>query len=322
MRIVFLGSGAFGLPTLERLAAAHDLVALVTQPDRPAGRKRAPTPTPVGIWASEALRAHAPDAPLIKPENVNEPETLERLRSIEADAWVVIAFGQKLGRALLADRLAMNLHASRLPRWRGAAPINHAILAGDTRTGNSVITLAERMDAGDVLAQSTIKIDSLETAGELHDRLASDGPDLIEGVLSAAASGALRPHEQDESQATPAPKLSRADAWVDFADRADVCRRRIHGLTPWPGVTVSFEGSPLKLLRASVGEGLEAGGLASEREEPGAILDPEQGLVRCADATLRLLEVQPAGKRPMTWREFAAGRRIRPGAALLGGRPG
>ncbi|XOV74482.1 MAG: methionyl-tRNA formyltransferase [Phycisphaerales bacterium] len=157
LRLVFFGSGAFGLPTLKHLASTHQIEAVVTQPDRPAGRKRALTPTPIGAWAEE----HLPSVPLLKPENVNEADQLDLVRSFDVGSpderrggWVVIAFGQKLSKRLLADRFAINLHASLLPRWRGAAPINHAILAGDSVTGNSVITLADRMDAGLVLGQS------------------------------------------------------------------------------------------------------------------------------------------------------------------------
>jgi methionyl-tRNA formyltransferase len=184
MRIVFLGSGAFGLPTLQHLAARHTVVGVVTQPDKPAGRGSKLTPTPIGAWAAE----HLPGTPLIKPEKINTPEVRDLVRSWECDAWVVIAFGQKLGPTLLADRFAINLHASLLPRWRGAAPINHAILAGDTVTGNSVITLADRMDAGLVLGQSRRPIEPAQTTGELHDLLATDGPALVEQVLAEHAA--------------------------------------------------------------------------------------------------------------------------------------
>src|SRR5690606_37274615 len=176
--------------------------------------------------------------PVHKPERVKE--MIAEIRAIPADAWVVIAYGQYMPRALLEDRLAINLHASLLPRWRGAAPINAAILAGDTETGNSVITLADRMDAGLVLGQSRRAIGPHLTAGELHDLLAADGPALMLDVLRQHAEGRLAPVEQDEAQVTIAGKLSKADGWVDFrAPEEEVCRR-IHGLTPWPGVTVEF----------------------------------------------------------------------------------
>ncbi len=327
MNLVFLGSGEFGRPTLERLAQRHTIRAVVTQPDRPAGRSKALTSTPIGAFAAE----HLADVPLLKPENINAADPLAHIRSLDADAWVVIAYGQKLSRALLDGVFAINLHASLLPRWRGAAPINHAVLAGDAETGNSVITLADRMDAGLVLAQSRRAIDPLATAGELHDLLAQDGPELIEQVLAQHAANSLSPQTQDESLVTLASKLSRADAWIDFAHPADACRRRIHGLTPWPGVSVRLEPGDLtlKLLRAqsldahaeqTAGAAGGSSGDANPRRRPfspGAIIDAGAGLVSCGQSTtLRLIEVQPAGKRPMSWQDFTRGRRIADGAIL------
>ena len=314
MRVVYLGSGAFGLPTLEALARDHELAAVVTQPDRPAGRSRKPTPTPVGAWAAE----HAPGARLFKPEDVNEPGVASEVRAAPADAWVVIAFGQKLSEPLLADRFAFNLHASLLPRWRGAAPINHAVLAGDAETGNSVITIAPRMDAGDVLGASRRPVLPDQTAGDLHDLLASDGPGLVASVLDAHARGAVVARAQDESLVTLAPKLKKADGWADFGAGAEACRRRINGLSPWPGVSAAFRGAPLRLLRA------EPGPDAPEQEgvEPGTIIDAPRGLVACAGAgTLRLLEVQAEGRRAGPWADFANGRRVERGETLTGGAP-
>lgn len=308
MRLVFFGSSPFGLPTLERLVRAHEVVAIVTQPDRPAGRGKGMTPTPVGVWAHE----HAPGVPVIKPESVNEPGVVADLRGLAADAWVVIAFGQKLSRALLDGRFAINLHASRLPRWRGAAPINAAMLAGDPVTGNSVITLADRMDAGAVLAMSEMPIPPTATAGEMHDALAGDGPALIERVLRGHAQGTVEFREQDESRVTIAPKLSRSDTWIDFSRDADSCRARINALSPRPGVAVKIGGVSVKLLRAGpvpespAGEGVN-----------GALVDPEQGTVRCGTGLVQILEVQPAGKRAMAWRDFARGFRPEPGTELV-----
>ncbi len=310
MDLVYFGSGAFGLPTLERLAARHRVRCIVTQPDRPAGRGGRLTPTPIGAWAA----GHAPGVPLLKPERVNEPSVCAQVRAFEADAWVVIAFGQKLGRALLDGRFAINLHASLLPRWRGAAPINAAILAGDAETGNSVITLADRMDAGDILAQSRRPLDAALTAGELHDLLAADGPDLVESVLRAREAGTLSPRVQDETLVTLAPKLSKADGWVDLAQPAEACRRRIHGLTPWPGVTATLGGRSLRLLR------VEPADADPQQSAVGTIVDPDRGTVACGGATaLRLLTVQPAGGRDMPWSDFARGHRVERGAALVSG---
>jgi methionyl-tRNA formyltransferase len=300
--MIFFGSGAFGLPTLQRLAARETIHAIVSQPDRPAGRGGHPTATTIAAWAA----AHLPAVPILKPERVREPDVIARIRSLEpgpAPCFVVIAFGQKMPAELLESVFAINLHASLLPRWRGAAPINAAILAGDTVTGNSVITLADRMDAGLVLGQSTRDIPPTTTAGELHDLLSADGPDLVDQVLRDWRAGSLHAITQDEALVTKAVKLRKEDAWIDFAQGAEACRRRVHGLTPWPGVTVRFRGEDLKLLRVNP-EG------TTSQQPPGTIIDARRGLVACAASTLRLLDVQPAGKKPMTWDSFANGRRV------------
>lgn len=320
MRIVFLGAGAFGIPTLDALARGHDLRAIVTQPDKPAGRSRALTPTPIGVWRDE----HAQGTPIFKPRDINDPDApdaLHAVRAIGADAWVIIAYGQKLGEPLLEDRFAINLHASLLPRWRGAAPINHAILAGDTQTGNSVITIAQRMDAGLVLGQSRRPIEPTRTAGELHDDLASDGPALVLRVLDEFAHDTLKPVEQDEALVTRATKLGRADGWVDFHRPARECRCRVHALTPWPGVDVRCGAEPLRLLRV---QDLEPDAQQLTVAPPGQLLDAAEGVIACAGGTaLRLLEVQPPGKNPMAWREYQRGRadRVVRGVRFEGGPP-
>lgn len=304
MRLVFFGSGAFGLPTLQHLARLHDIVGVVTQPDRPAGRGGRLTPTPIGAWAAQNL----PGVPVLKPGRVNEPDTVEGIRGLNADAWVVIAFGQKLSRELLDGVCAVNLHASLLPRWRGAAPINAAILAGDSVTGNTIITLADRMDAGLILATSERPITPTITAGELHDLLSNDGPALVDRVLKAHAAGTLEPRTQRESDVTIATKLSRDLDDIDFHQPADFLRRQIHAFTPWPGITAALATSPpitLKLLRAATAPA------HASPAEPGTLIDARAGLVACGGkSTLQLLEVQPPGKRPMPWSSFANGRDI------------
>lgn len=334
MRLVFFGSGAFGLPTLAHLAASpsHELAAIVTQPDKPAGRGGKLTPTPIAAWAAE----HLPGLPILKPPKVNALDVITEIRRLSiadprsahptADiphpTFVVIAFGQKLSPSLLEGAFAINLHASLLPRWRGAAPINAAILGGDKVTGNSVITLADRMDAGLILAQSDppLPIDPLITAGELHDKLAEEGPALIDRVLAQHAAGSLAPRHQDEALVTIATKLSKSDGLIDFHQPADFLRRQVHALTPWPGVTTELhtapgtQPTPLKLLRTRVGSPTPP----DARHEPGIIIDPTRGVVSCANhTTLEIIELQPAGKRPMDWASFARGRPIPPGSRLI-----
>lgn len=301
MRVVFFGSGAFGIPTLGALAERHEVRAIVTQPDRPAGRGRRLTPTPVAAFAQERL----PDVPILRVEDVNERSVVEQVRGIPSEAWVVVAFGQKLGRELLEGRFAINLHASLLPRWRGAAPIQAAILAGDTVTGNTVITLADRMDAGLVLARSERPIRPEVTAGELHDLLAADGPGLVLDVLERHARGTLVGTPQDESRVTRAGKLTRDMGRLDWSLPAEQVRRRVHALNPWPGVTVSWQGGPIRILRVA-----EATGSG----EPGTLIEPKEGVVACGDGSaIRIVELQPAGGRAMSWAQFAAGARPRAG---------
>ena len=307
MKVVFFGSGEFGLPTLQHLYATHDVALVVTQPDRPAGRGGKLTPTPIAAWSQSR------DLRVIKPENVNADDVVEAIRAVSCDAWIVIAFGQKLSSSLLADRRAMNLHASLLPRWRGAAPIHHAILSGDSVTGNSVITLADKMDAGLVLATSTRPILPEYTTSQLHDLLALDGPALIESCLNRSQSTWPFGASQDPSLVTHARKLSKSDAFIDFTQNAAACRNRIHAFHPWPGVEVMFRNNPLKLHRAAVTDGGHA-------HDPGVLVNPATGVIACGNATaLQLLEVQTPGKRSMSWHDFAAGTQPRQGEVMIGG---
>ncbi len=293
MRVVYFGSGAFGVPTLRRLADEHELVLVVTQPDRPAGRNRQLTPTPVAVFAEQ----HG--VPILKPEDPNARATVDAVAAARPEALVVIAYGHKLGPALIEGRFAINLHASLLPKYRGAAPINWAMIRGERETGVSVITLAQQMDAGRILAQRRLPIDPRETAGELHDRLAELGPGLISCVLAEAEQGSLEGFAQDPALVTQAPKLSKADGAIDFNQPADAIRARIHGLTPWPGCAIRIDGQRLKILRVQVVE---------EGPSPLAAgqLTPE-GLVGCHPGTLRLLEVQPPGRTVMTFEDFRRG---------------
>lgn len=330
MRILFLGSGEFGLPTLSALRDRHEVLAVVSQPDRPAGRHRRLTPTPIAQWALEQGLS------VIREEGVNRPEIVARLASLRPEASVVIAFGQKLGEPLIAalGRLTVNLHASLLPRWRGAAPIQHAMLAGDVRTGVSVIGLAQRMDAGPIYATAQTSIGELETAGELHDRLAALGPGVVLEVLEQLAADGLAPVSQDESLATRAPKLAKADGRIALDLDPDAFRRRVHAMTPWPGVRLRWrpaDPSPpdawpidpasgwneLTLHRVASEPGIAAfrqseHGLAPA--PPGSVIDGQRVIVR--DGAVRLLEVQPPGGRVMSIDDYARGHRFGPGCVV------
>ncbi len=320
MRIAFLGSGAFGLPTLEAIASVHEVPLVVSQPDRPAGRGRRDTPTPISERVlADRERGDGPfvSTILLRTDDINSEESRAVLDETAPDALVVIAFGQKIGPAVLDGRFAVNLHASVLPRWRGAAPINRAMMAGDPTTGVSVISLAERMDAGDVHAVRTTAIDPAETAGELHDRLAELGPDAVLEVLERFGRGEVRVEPQDDALATRAAKLGRADATVDFAAAADAVRSRIHGLVPWPGCEVEVEGpagapAPIERLRL---HRVEVVSLPPDSAtEPGTV--DADGTVVCDGGGVRLLAVQAPGGRVLDWESFRRGRTLPPGTRL------
>jgi len=306
LRILFAGSGEFGSPTLRALLEqGHEVVQVITQPDRPAGRGRELTPTPIAQLAIEK------GLPLLRTDNINREPSLP-----DADVMVVIAFGQKLSDDVIhRPRLgSVNLHASRLPRCRGAAPINWTLIRGETLAGNSVIRLAQRMDAGAILAQSQLPIGQLETAGELHDRLALDGATLVPRVLQSLATGTAVETPQDESQATIAPKLSRESAKLDWTQPAVELGRKIRGLYPWPGCRVTVcdaEGAELarlRLVRARPGPD------EGPRWNPGELLT--NGFVQTGQGALEIVEVQPEGKRPMPLADYRRGHRWEPGLRL------
>lgn len=307
MRLIFFGSGEFGFPTLRRLSAAHEVALIVTQPDRPAGRNRRNRPSAVATFA------HGNGFETIKPEHVNGVDAVERIRSIPVDAFVVIAYGQKLGSALLTDRFAINLHGSLLPKYRGAAPVNWAVINGEKETGLSVITLAERMDAGDILGQTMTPIDPMETAGELHDRLAALGPELVSEVLQRYLDGRLTRQKQDKSKATLAPKLTKGAGTVLFDQPAEAVRARVHGLTPWPGCRVLLGERLLRLHRVEVAA--VGGPDESAAVEIGTII--KGNCVRCSPGFIRLMAVQPAGRTLMSFSAYRAGHPVADGDRLL-----
>ena len=306
MRILFFGSGAFGLPTLESLCEAHEVVEVISQPDKPAGRKRVLTPTPIAQWAVEQGYA------VPRVADVNTPEFVEQVRGYQADASVVIAFGQKLGPELIGamGRLAVNLHASLLPSYRGAAPINWAMIENEPVAGVSVIGLAQRMDAGAVYGTEQTPIDPAETAGELHDRLAQLGPGVVQSVLEQLERDGLQPQTQDESLATRARKFTKADGTVCFDRPAELVRARVHGLTPWPGCRVRWSGVGSDGLgKADKGELI----LKRVADEPGDTGEIAPGTlddslrVACSAGWLRLVEVQQPGGKVLAAADFAKG---------------
>lgn len=309
MKVVFLGSSEFCEPTLRRLKSSdYEVPLVVTQPARKAGRGRRVRSTPVAELARELGMA------CTSAEDVNDRAFVQRVKETGAHVGLVIAFGQKLGNELLASLPGgfINLHASLLPKFRGAAPINWAIAAGEEKTGCTVFKIVEKMDAGPMLASRWTYIKPEETAGELHDRLAGVGVDAVQAALQLFEDGRVPAGEpQDESQVSLAPKLTKRMGSVDFSQTVDDVLRHVRAMTPWPGARARFasrdgrwEDVTLERVRA-----VEAPGGASP--EPGTI--DERLYVSAADGFLELLELKPSSGRLMTWQEYVNGRRVAAG---------
>lgn len=315
MRILFAGSGTFGLASLRALVeGGQEVVTIITQPDRPSGRGQQVQGGPIKWFAREQ------NIPVVQPENVNSPASLRRLRELRPDLLLVIAFGQKIGPELLTMPKygAVNLHASLLPKYRGAAPINWAIINGELETGLSVMAMTEVIDAGDILGQRATPIEPNETAGDLHDRLSRLGARLVTEVVRELPLEEVERRRQNENQVTQAPRLKKADGLIDWALPALEVHNRIRGMTPWPGAYTFLAGgkTPLRLVveRAEVAK---AGG----KGEPGVILvaGPEGIEVAAATGAVRIKEVTPAGKRAMSAADFINGHHIEAGMRFTSG---
>jgi methionyl-tRNA formyltransferase len=312
VRIVFLGSGAFAIPCFEELLdSGHDVAALVTQPDRPKGRGKAFAPPPLKPVAE------ARGVPVLQPRRVREEEAQETLRRLAPELQVVVAFGQILPPSVIgiAPRGTVNVHASLLPKLRGAAPVQWAIANGDTTTGVSTMLIDEGLDTGPVLLQRESAIRPDETAADLEPRLARLGADVLAETVRGLADGLLKPTPQDHEQATLAPLLQKEDGRLDWARTARELDCRIRGFHPWPGSFTALSGRTLKVRRARPVENTAG----DTDEAPGTVVAlGTEGLVVACGRRSRLLvvEVQPESRRAMDAAAFAAGARIRPGDRL------
>lgn len=306
MRVVFMGTPEAAVPSLEAVAQAHHVVAVYTQPDRPRGRGRTPRPSPVKL-AADRLGLE-----VVEPASLKRPEETERLRGYEPEIVVVVAFGQILPPSVLSTpRLGcVNVHFSLLPRWRGAAPVARALMEGDTETGVTTMTMDEGLDTGPILLAVPEPIAPGDTTGTLTDRLARRGASLLVETLAGLEDGSLEPTPQPEEGVTYAHKIDPAEAELDFARPAERLADLVRGLSPRPGAHTGFRGQRLKVLHA---EAASDGGGA-----PGTLAVDDDGVpaVAAAEGRLRLLEVQPAGKRPMPGDAFANGYRPEPGEQL------
>ena len=307
LRIIFFGSGAFAIPSFEALVGArHEIAALVTQPDRERGRGRALTPPPL----KPVAEAHG--VRILQPARVRDPRAHEELKALAPELQVVVAYGQILPRALLELPAGgtLNVHASLLPAYRGAAPIQWAIVNGETETGVTTMLIDEGLDTGPTLLARRTPIGSAETAGELEARLARLGADVLLDTLRGLSDASLAPQAQDAARASLAPIIRKHDGRIDWSLPAQAIERRVRGFDPWPGAYAFLAGRSLKLLRATTAPG-------SVGAVPGTVsaVTSEAVVVACgSDTALALLEVQPESRRPMPASAFAAGARVRPGA--------
>ena len=303
LRLIFMGTPEFSVSTLlDLVAQGHEIAAVYTRAAKPAGRGMKLQATPVEV---EARRL---GIPVFTPSSLKTPAALETFRAHDADAAVVVAYGMILPQAILdAPKLGcFNLHASLLPRWRGAAPINRAIMAGDAETGVMAMKMDAGLDTGDVAMAERIAITDAMTASDLHNALARLGGDLMVRAIGALERGKLQLTRQSEAGVTYAAKIEKAEARIDWNRPARAVLRHIHGLSPFPGAwcEMAIEGEPVrvKILRCALADGAGA---------PGEVLDDHLA-VACREGALRILELQRAGGKPMKAEEFLRGTPLKP----------
>jgi methionyl-tRNA formyltransferase len=313
MRIVFFGSAEFGVPCLEAIVRSrHELAGLFTQPARPAGRRREPKPTEVALWARQKK------INCLEAENINAPLSAQQAAACRGELLVVIAFGQKISRDVIGlfPKGAINVHASLLPKYRGAGPIFWALMNGETRTGISIITLADRMDAGDILAQAQTQITPEDTAQTLHDRLAALSAPILMQTIDAIEAGTATYTPQDESQVTWAPKLRKEHGYIDWARPADHVVNQIRALWPWPGAqAVYVSGKTGRSCRVIIKKARRIE--CSDQNRPTSGLLNMNLDVWCGRDALRIEELKPAGSGLMSFNAFVNGRACQPGDLFL-----
>ena len=306
MKILFMGTPDFSVPVLEALIeAGHEIVLVVTQPDKPIGRSKKPTPPPVKVCAEK----HG--IPVFQPERVRRPEAMERLSKVQADLGVVVAFGQILPQALLdlPAHGCFNVHASLLPMYRGASPINHVILAGEKQSGVTIMQMDAGIDTGDILLQEALPLADNETAETLADKLSKLGAKLIVSAIEQLENGTLT-HTPQEGETCYAGMLKKEMGLIDWTLSAEEICRRVRGLQPWPGSWTFREGKKLIIKEA-----------AAEKQEvppnliPGAVLEADRKglLIQTGEGALRILSLQPEGKKEMDWKAFLNGSHVKEG---------
>lgn len=305
MRIVFMGTPDFAVPSLQRLLQdGHTIAGVFTQPDKPAGRGHKLLASPVKMLALE----HG--IPVFQPSSLRNAEALAAVQELAPELIVVVAYGKILPPAVLElpKYGCINVHGSLLPKYRGAAPIQQSVLDGEKVTGVTTMFMAEGIDTGDILLQRETEIGENETAGELFDRLALMGGELLAETLAALAAGNLRPVKQEEEKASYASMLSREMAKIDWDQDAGRIHCLIRGLSPWPCAETTLQGKRLKIYRSEI--------VLDKSGKPGTLLSEKECIVACRDAALRLTEVQYEGSRRMDGGDFLRGKRLKAGEQL------
>jgi methionyl-tRNA formyltransferase len=306
MKIIFMGTPSLAVPSLEALHAEHEIALVVTQPDKPAGRGKQLAASAVKTFALE----HG--LPIAQPVRARNEEFIEELREVSPEAIAVVAFGQILPRAILdlPPRGCVNAHFSLLPRWRGAAPVQHAILAGDTATGVTTQWMAEKLDSGDIILQRELEIRPEETTGDLWQRLTPLGAEVLRDTMRLIAEGRAPRVPQDESLITWAPTLNKEDGYITWAQDARAIVNRVRAMNPWPGAWCDFRDGTLKIWRAAVAE--PPSNLESSEYTPGTVLavNNDGVLVATANGAIQLLEVQAEGRPRLPAAAWARGARL------------
>ena len=297
-KIVFMGTPDFSTGVLEMLIQEYDVIAVVTQPDRPVGRKKILTPPPVKKVALEH------NIPVYQPEKLNNSSELEEIINLKPDLIVTAAFGQLLPKSLLdaPKHKAINVHASLLPKYRGGAPIHYAVMNGEKKTGITIMYMAEKLDAGNIISQDEVEILENDTVGEVHDKLATLGTELLKKTLPTIFNGTNDNIVQDDSLATFASNISREDERIDWTKDAQTIHNHIRGLSPWPVAYTTMDGKNLKLWRSEIVENVKS--------EPGEIIETTKDAIIVATGSedgVALTEIQLAGKKRVKTRDYISG---------------
>lgn len=306
MRVVFMGSPQFALPSLKTLSEQYSIVAVVSQPDRPAGRGRSSRPPATKVFAVEA------GIPIYQPERLRDAEAISRIAELQPDLLVVAAYGQILPQSLLdlPENGSLNVHASLLPRWRGAAPVQAAIRSGDTESGITIMQMDAGLDTGPILSQRRISIEPGETGGSLTERLSHVGAELLIETLPGYLSRETIPEAQDEMLSTYAPLLEKSDGALDLRETAEQLVRQIRAFDPWPGTFIIWGEQRLAIKRAHVAS--QNGAISGE-----VVLIERSPALATREGLLVLDAVQPSGKRVMSGEAFIRGAPKFVGAQLL-----